>query len=88
MLNRTGAQCFSEGYESERFPQLTKEQGGAADLRAPKILRFAPNPCNLTCNATAEGKELRRDRLREFRQIELKNDFSPKSDRCFDRPID
>jgi hypothetical protein len=47
MLKSKSAQWFSESYESARFPQLTKEHGADPYLRAAKILRLRPNPCNL-----------------------------------------
>jgi hypothetical protein len=47
MLKSMDAQRFSESYESARFPQLTKEHGNDPYLRAVKILRLPPNPCNL-----------------------------------------
>lgn len=69
MLKSEDAQRFSESYESESLSHLTKEHDPAPDLRAPRRLRFASNPCNLTSNATAAGKGLRGGNLRKSKKI-------------------
>jgi len=65
MPNCRGTQWSSESYESERFPQLTKEHGADPYLRAPHIIAITAKPLYLTSNTAAEGMGLRRGHLRE-----------------------
>jgi hypothetical protein len=71
MLNSKGAQRFSENHESERLGRLTKEYAASPYLRAPTILRFRPNPCNLRVMPRAEGTGLA-ETIREMQIDKLK----------------
>jgi hypothetical protein len=79
MLKSGAAQRVSESYESERFPQDTKEHGGGPYLSAPRILRLPPKPCKLRIMPRPKARDSA-EAICGLQIDELKNYFPPEID--------